>query len=573
MFTHPVRLNDKKPFHPLGSNFEQLHAGMVFCLLWLLMFLLYLPAARAGFVTDFTGWLYEVRNSTFTDYINRTHFQAHSLYQFTQLVTYFFYLLFGTNAWLWHLLFITLHVINATLIFQFSSRLLLDAGVPKGKMIALGGVILFCLSPYISEVIVWEPAFHFLQGLLLIMLVLTCTQRYIHSGKRKYAWLAIATYFLSTFSLEVFYITPWLVLLPAVFYRFLPAFDKDRLPRTIKFFFAPMLVLFLGRLALYRFIYGGWVSRIGTGAVSSINHESFGKPAKYLFHLLFLGRFFPDVPRNYVYAFCSSGKGLVFFCALVTAIVTYILVRFRSMDGKGKVASLFFVYVLISLALLIPLWFPEMLLVIYDRYAYFTGAFFYMLLGILFSRIATEHIKLAVVSFYVLANLRFTILVNRYWGKSAQIIKSLLYQAPDPGSRILILLNLPESLNGIPMIGSEHQSEYKLMHDLLLPDSKYSGRVYDGLSYNMLTPDDGAHVTVISDSTVRVTLNQWGTWWWYEGRGGNSYENQDYRLNMIDGGHFYELTLKKPSSNFVLLYQKGEFWKLVDMDLRGADQD
>ncbi len=87
----------------------------------------------------------------------------------------------------------------------------------------------------------------------------------------------------------------------------------------------------------------------------------------------------------------------------------------------------------------------------------------------------------------------------------------------------------------------------------------------------MLTPDDGAYATVLNDSTVRVTLNQWGTWWWYEGKGGYSYENDDYKLNLIDQGHFYELTLKKPSQQYLLLYEVGDQWKVVDMSKKNID--
>ena len=127
-------------------------------------------------------------------------------------------------------------------------------------------------------------------------------------------------------------------------------------------------------------------------------------------------------------------------------------------------------------------------------------------------------------------------------------------------------------MNGIPMIGSEKESEYKLMHNLLLPDKQISNKVYDVLSYNMVTPDDGAHVTVANDSVIHVTLNQWSTWWWYEGKGGYSYENDDYKLNLIDAGHWYELTLKKPAQKYLLLYQAGKQWKEVDMGRKNEDQ-
>ena len=395
---------------------EPLQTRLVFCVLWVLLFVLYRPAARAGFVTDFTGWLDQVKNHGFWEYINRTNFHAHSLYQFTQLVTYIFYKLFGIHAWLWHLLFITLHTINACLLFIFCARLLYDTDVENSKTISFAGVLLFCVSPYISEVIVWEPSFHFLQGLLLILLILTWVQQYIHSGEKKYAVWAGIIYLLSVFSLELFCVTPWLVLALGLFYRFNPSFDKKSFSKVILYFFIPMLLLFFLRLVAFRVVYGSWVSRIGTNTVTAVDIHSFGKPAKYLFHLIFLGRFFSNEVRERIYDFCDSVKGIILFYSIAVLLCAYIAARFRNMGGKGKVASLLFIYTLAALALLIPLWFGNSLLVLFDRYNYFTGAFLYMLLAVMVSFISFQYVRIGIIALYALINLRFAIKVSRYWG-------------------------------------------------------------------------------------------------------------------------------------------------------------
>jgi hypothetical protein len=559
--------------HLTLQNAQHKKWGGVFCILWVLMFLLYLPAASAGFVTDFTGWLDQIKNHGFWEYINRSNFKATSLYQVTQFITWIFYQLFGIHAWLWHLLFITLHVINATLLFTLCWGLLDDVGVNNSREISFTGVVLFCISPYLSEVVVWEPSFHFLQGLLMILLILVWVRKYLQTGSIKYAWWAGVVYLLSTHTLEVFYITPWLVLMLALFYRIGAGAEKKLFVKVLLLFFVPELIMFCLRLVEFKVLYGGWVSRIGADAAMAGPLTGMGKPAKYLFHLLFLGRFFGHEAKEKVYAFCDSAKGIVAFYSIVVIICGFIAYRFKGMGGKGKVAGLLFVWMLITFVLLLPLWFGDLLLVIFDRYTYFTGAFFYMLLAVLAGFITMQYVRWGVLGTYTLANLRFAILVSRYWGKSCKVDHGLLYHLPDPSDKIIVLLNLPESLHGVPMIGSEKESEYKLMHNLLLPENAISNKVYDGLSYNMETPEDGAHTLVLNDSMVRVTLNQWGTWWWYEGQGGRSYENEDYRLNMIDGGHFYELTMKQPASRYLLLYQVGNAWHTVDMNKRGADQN
>src|SRR5580765_6443721 len=100
----------------------------------------------------------------------------------------------------------------------------------------------------------------------------------------KYAWLAGIIYFLSLFSLEIFYITPWLVLTMALFYHYIPTTDKKAFKGVLLYFFTPMFLLFIIRFIAYRLYAGDWVSRIGSGTVGMVTLESCSKPAKYVFN-------------------------------------------------------------------------------------------------------------------------------------------------------------------------------------------------------------------------------------------------------------------------------------------------
>jgi hypothetical protein len=109
------------------------------------------------------------------------------------------------------------------------------------------------------------------------------------------------------------------------------------------------------------------------------------------------------------------------------------------------------------------------------------------------------------------------------------------------------------------------------MYNAIMPE-KLTNEVYDVEAFYMSSPADGAHVTVIDDSTIRITLNQWGTWWLYYGMGATSYENKDFKVNMKDAGHWYELTLKHPANEYLLLYVAGDKWQAVDWDKKNIDQ-
>ena len=91
----------------------------------------------------------------------------------------------------------------------------------------------------------------------------------------------------------------------------------------------------------------------------------------------------------------------------------------------------------------------------------------------------------------------------------------------------------------------------------------------------MNTPDDGVHVRVLDDSTVLVTLNQWGSWWWFATMGAVNYSNEVYGIELKEGGATggsYVLHLKQPSSNCMLLFSTGGRWKTVDMGNKAWDQ-
>jgi hypothetical protein len=87
--------------------------------------------------------------------------------------------------------------------------------------------------------------------------------------------------------------------------------------------------------------------------------------------------------------------------------------------------------------------------------------------------------------------------------------------------------------------------------------------IYDVLGYNLLSCKDGAQAKFLDDSTLEVTLLQWGTWWWYKGFGAYSYQNNAYRVELVDPGHRYLLHLKRPRHQYLILTHAGPQWQRV----------
>src|SRR5690606_6637964 len=174
--------------------------------------LLYLPAWKAGFMADFLGLFPQVKEYSFSEFLNRKGTKVQSLYQVTQLQLYVLIRLFGTHFILWFLLLTGLHSLNGVLAFRFFKNLFDDFQLKNAWLIAFAGSLLFLVSPNITEVTIWKGGYHYLTGVLMQLLILEWCRRFLNNGEGRFAWYAAFVFTVSIFTLEIFYVTPFLIL-------------------------------------------------------------------------------------------------------------------------------------------------------------------------------------------------------------------------------------------------------------------------------------------------------------------------------------------------------------------------
>lgn len=554
-----------------NANFKALYATLSGNLL-LLVFtsVLYWQARDAGFVSDFTGWLDQIENHTFSEYINRTNFGVRSMYQGTQFVTWLLYQVLHTNTIAWHWVFVLLHWSNTVLLIRFVKNLFIAAGAYINNNWLYLGAILFTASPYIVEVIVWEPSFHYLQGLFLILLTLLCLQKYLSVYYCLYIYCGLIVYCFAVFTLEVFYLTPIYALLLVFWYQYSSTKSSYAIRKTLVCFVLPLFAILICRILLFRVLSGDWVSRIGSSTFLDSISTSGAKPLCHLVDIFFLFRYLPDewiirdVRMGYLkdqaYTFLSEPKFYFAIYIFVGIFTIRSIVRWAFIKSTVRVAILLFLYAILTLILTLPLWYQHSMLVIYDRYKYLTIAWLTMAIA---AKWSYKPLKSSIGIFFIVIitfNVRYAVRAIRYWSKSSKVIKGLFETFPMKTNKIVLLLNSPECMNGIQMLGSNEPSEFALIYKLLYKPNTPMPIVKDVLSYNMQTPEDGASVVFINDSSLKVTLNQWGSWWWYASFGAVSYENDLYKVNLVDPGHEYIITLKSSSERFLLLRQQGSSW-------------
>lgn len=537
----------------------------LFAVLWCAVALLTLPAWRAGFNGDFEGLLDYYSKYRFWDFLNSKDFNVKSYYQVTHLQLFLWISLFWTKGMPWFLLLTGLHALNSTLIFSFCQKLLGDFRVKAATAIALGGALLFALNPNVTEITIWKGGYHYLPGVLAQLLILGWTRSFMLTGQRKFAVYTAILFFFSTFTLEIFYLTPWFCLILILAYYWKNSIDKAAFSRTLKFIFLPQLALFLFHLLIFRLRFGSWVAHYGpTGDFFFTAKDFLPKMLKYLVTLLGFTSHMPYETAHPVYTFLD--KPFVYYSAYSMALLlaAIVLIRFKKLPPRLQAATILFGMMMLCIIIISPMYFDDTMQLYNSRRCYELSFPVYMLLSIgIFSLLPATKLPRVLLTIYLCSCVLLAVGKSYQWRRADYMQRTVLRQYKWQNTPHVLILNLPCYYRDIRIIATSKWDEFQENLNVFGFDSSRHKIQYIS-AYNMNSLWDGAHVTMLDSATLKVTLNQWGSWWMYNLNGATDVETEDYQLEMKDVGHEYLLHLKKPASYFTILYQQADQWKVVD---------
>ncbi len=139
-----------------------------------------------------------------------------SLYYFHDFFVLTIYALVGKSAFGWFIVMIILHSLNAWLSFITFRKFYYLMNVSNGTLIAFTGAILFLLSPYQTENVLWAATLHYSVALSVFLVVCNILLNSLQSGQLigKTVWVIAALYAVSLMTLEISLVFPlaWLVL-------------------------------------------------------------------------------------------------------------------------------------------------------------------------------------------------------------------------------------------------------------------------------------------------------------------------------------------------------------------------
>jgi hypothetical protein len=480
----------------------------------------------------------------------------------------------------WFLVFTSLFALNALLVYRLFEFLFKKCGFQDDKNIILIGVLFFLLSPYQAEVMVWRASFHYLLAFAMMLSIVHWSLKYLENPLPKYAFYATFLYILSVFSLEFFLFTPFVVLILLVFLWINVPHSFDFKKTFTRFVGIPLSIIAL-YFVFYRATHDRWVAHYGVeNHVKIVSPEAFATYGKYVVKYLGFLRHFKHTTKETIFNYfntplISSSLAMTSWVILSLVLITAVvgLVFLKKMTARNKLIFLNFGLFSLLLAPVMTLYFSYVLLTENDRYGYMASAFLFMGFSLFLSRLPKWFYYGISLVFLSISSI-LLIKTNRIWWKSEKVFSTINKDFHWHDADEILILNAPDNYSGMPMyrIWNENSGikEAVEAHQRL----KIKARMIDVAQYNLTTPSDGAHVRVDSVNQIMVILNQWGNWWWRNGKGANDYENALYKIEFdYKGcGNCYRMTLKNNVPKRVLLFQVGNQLKEVDMGKIGVEQ-
>ena len=546
-----------------------------YLLFFTLTLLVYSITYRAGFVTDFMGWLHNVYHYPFAAVVNSEANNIKSFYHFTHLLMYGMTALFGRAGLPWFLVFAALFSLNAFLIFKFFIKIFDAYEVENGKIISWIGILAFILSPYQAEVMVWRASFHYLTAFAMMLSVVHLMMAYLKNPSPKYPYFALVIFICSVFSLEFFIFTPLVVFLILAF-LWLSFPDSFNLKKAfLGFVFTPLSIVGIYFICHY-FIRGEWFAH-GRGAnnLNILSLDSFSTYAQYIVKELFFIRYLDPSVKKMIFSSLTPPSVSWVILSIFFTVFTLGLYFFERFSGKNKVLYLCFGLFSLLLLPVLNLYFAWELLSENDRYGYMASAFLFMGFALLLSKLP-QIIFYAVSMIYLGISGFLLMKTNKIWWESEQVYSQVTTSFKWWEAEDILVLNAPDNYEGIPMFRVMDAADSGIREAVEVYNKKeVKARMIDVLQYNLTSPNDGAKVQVVSPDTLVVTFNQWGNWWFHKGIGASDYGTEDYavKIDFNGCGRCYKFILKNQRANRVILFQNGGALKEVDMEKLGVEQE
>ncbi len=524
-----------------------------FFFLFITLFLYY-PTRQAGFVSDYTSLAVQLQQYGFWD-IFRNNWGFHAYIPVGYIHYWLVYIFFGLKSSGWYLVACIWHAANAALLFGILLRYFNVQGI---RNIAFFSSLLFLISPFQAEVMVWRVLLHYLLGSFLMFCAFGIALSYLQvPAKKKLAWFFVLS-LASLMSKEYAYMLPAIIL---VWTAYSAKFSVKKIAKNYIFLPLVSMLSVATYLLSNKLMLGVWIGYRGKSeAMSGSAWEYIPRALRYALKYVFDTRFVLESPQQeYLYKLLDTPA--ILWTILCGMGILYSVYRIVSKNAKALALPWLLSFVLV-LAPSIYLFFPTLFFGENDRFGYYASWFLFPGIVLLIFYLKPI-IRYAVLALLISVNVYYLKKINTAWAENGMIHRALIEDFRWEDAEYVFILNMPNIYKGLVLFRS--CGEYSIMGEELqqIAHRDIKAKIIDVSQYNMMSLEDGLIVQKIADKQYKIEHRTWGRWAWRCAQGEADYENDYYKVHFIAKG--FELTLKDIPPQSIFIYQDSLRWKRLDI--------
>jgi hypothetical protein len=195
-----------------------------------------------------------------------------------------------------------------------------------------------------------------------------------------------------------------------------------------------------------------------------------------------------------------------------------------------------------------------------DRYCTVPLIFSSLIIAyLIFFIFKNSKLKLLILGIIIILQAGTLFYYNYLWSKSYSLMK-LIENYKFEENINYYWLNLPESYNGAYMYkGGDGENPFLVRLKLKNKNRNLKFSTIAGMNMNSI--HDKVIVEKLNSDSIKVTLGQWGNWFWVGENGANDYKNEIYSVDFDDINHSYILKLNSDlnlNNNRLIFYDSGQ---------------
>src|SRR5690606_4639750 len=276
-----------------------------------------------------------------------------------------------------------------------------------------------------------------------------------------------------------------------------------------------------------------------THTLKLVSLQAAGTYMQYLAKLLGYAHFFTYKIREAVYELLKNGWVIATSASMFLAFSIYFL---KNNFRKTIVPLAILLLAFLCLLPMSTMYFMYLNQVENDRLSYFASFFIYLFLSLMLSYAGRKLLLFSCLAL-ILVNIYFLKDYTSRWVNAGILQDKAIATFEWQNADRVFILNQPCYYKGVYVFRSKNRlyRALKIFKNIDMKD-----RLIEAAWSNYNSLEDDVLVEQLSRNEIKITLAQWGGWFWYLNRGALSYNTETHSATFDEWQHSYELKLHEP---------------------------